>query len=219
MSPQRISLNIKIFELGSQRAEALPSLKPPELIAEVLQEFQGELPFLGTRPESYALRLTDGTRLDDQLPLSEQSLGNSPNLILDEREVNLPTGAAPLSKAAYLREPNSGQVYRLWWQPALIGRHHPGTSDDLLLAVNLDSLQEGRKASRRQALLTERKGQFYITNLSPKNPFIVMTEKDGQPKKYSIEEGEYPLRDKDQLSLGGDSIRLVFRLNVLETKS
>ncbi|MEI6042878.1 MAG: hypothetical protein WCS37_00680 [Chloroflexota bacterium] len=219
MSPQRISLNIKIFELGSQRAEALPSLKPPELIAEVLQEFQGELPFLGTRPESYALRLTDGTRLDDQLPLSEQSLGNSPNLILDEREVNLPTGAAPLSKAAYLREPNSGQVYRLWWQPALIGRPHPGKSDDLLLAVNLDSLQEGRKASRRQALLTERKGQFYITNLSPKNPFIVMTEKDGQPKKYSIEEGEYPLRDKDQLSLGGDSIRLVFRLNVLETKS
>ncbi len=210
MSLQRISLSIKVLGLGSQRAEALASLKPPELIAEILQEFRDELPYLGTQPEDYTLCLASSTfRLDEQLPLNEQNLGNNPSLILEERPVNLPIGASALSKAAYFREPNSGQVYRLRWQPAIIGRPYPGKNDEALLGVNLENLPDGRKISRRQACLTEKNGQFFIKNLSSNNPFLLNTATNPD-RRFPIEDQEHPIQDKDQLWMGSDSLCLTF---------
>jgi hypothetical protein len=186
-APNRLDLRIDIFEEMDQPALVLPSLKPPELITAILQEFQ-ELEYLGETPAHYQLlRASDGLPLDNNQPLAAQY---SPRLrlILVENKVALPPGAQKPSRNIYLREMshnNTGQVHKLAWTPALIGRPDKNQPHNDWLAVNLESHQAGLRVSRRHARITESGGNFYIESLS-NNPTSIKSP-DGASRPVTAE--------------------------------
>lgn len=200
----RIELTIDIFDLGAQRAQALSSLAPPQMVAAVLEEF-GELEFLGDNPASYQLlKAADRSPLDDTAPVGVQ-LGGGDRLVLAERLAATPAGARPPGMRVYLRELGSGTVFRLDWQPAIIGRHDAGQGQNELVAVNLAAHPGGQRVSRRHAQIVESDGVFFVEPLSP-NPTLV---RDVQGNALPAQKRQ-PLRHGDVVLLENSQIALKF---------
>lgn len=207
-----IEVSINIFDLGRQRAQVLATLTPLELIETILQEFHEELPYLSGFPNDYELRVANGDAgLDDRLPLNRQ-ISNRASLVLAERAVELPRGGRQMTRAAYLREQSRGSVYRLRWQPAIIGRPGSNLADNDLLAVNLAPYRNGDYVSRRQARITEEDGQFCIENLSPSNSVTIMDEKGN---RTLIDLGRHRLNSGDVIRIDASDIHLLFLKRVV----
>jgi hypothetical protein len=163
---QRVT--ITIFERGDEVAEVQPRLQPADLIVAIIAEFGDELPYLGQDPSEYQL-LRDGTPLVDGLPLGEMA---GARLVLAERMPEPPQRATAIAAPLYLREPESGRVFRLAWTPALLGRSDLKLPDEALLAVNLSGLPNSARISRRHARITTPGGQPTIECLAD-NPIIL----------------------------------------------
>jgi hypothetical protein len=204
-TPNRLELLIDIFDLKSQQAQALPTLTPPELVEGILQEFR-ELEYLGDTAADYHLfKIEDKSPLKNEHPLQQQ-LTNSERLILVERRLPLPEGATRFGQEAYLREQTTGKVYKLHWQPAVIGRPDKNQPYDNWIAVNLEPYQTGLRVSRRQAMITEENGQYFVKSMSP-NPTALKTA-DGQT--ISIGSQRHPLQPGDIIFLERSNIALKF---------
>jgi len=161
----RIELFIDIFDHLNQRAQALPTITPPELIGALLQEFT-ELSFLGDEPHRYQLyKHADQEPLRPTIPLIEQ-VNSGEHLRLREEEAALPTATTRPSRRLYLRELSTRKVFPIDWVPAIIGRNAPNQPDNDQVAVDLEPFPTGLRVSRRHALITEEAGQFYVTSLS-----------------------------------------------------
>lgn len=200
----RIELLITIFELADQRALALAALTPTQLTAAVLAEF-GELEFLGANPADYQLRkAVDRSALDEGLAIGEQ-LSAGDRLVLAERVAPAPTGTRPPSRPVYLRDQGSGAVYRLDWQPAIIGRPDRGQDHNELVAVDLAGHPAGQRVSRRHAQIVEADGSFFVEQLSP-NPTLV---RDGLGNTMPAQTRQ-PLRHGDTVYLENSQIALKF---------
>lgn len=192
----RVELQIDVLTLKGQRAQVLPGLLPGGLVAAVLEEFR-ELEQLGERADEYALvRADTGAALDEQIPLSQQVSAGA-RLALVERVTPLPEGASRPGQPLYLRE-QAGQLYRLSWVPALIGRRDQRLPGDELLAVDLARHDAGLRVSRRHARVIERGGAYFVEGLS-QNPTVVRRS-DG---------GETPVAGAPVALAGGDVIYLV----------
>lgn len=166
----RLQLRVDVFEKLNQKARVLPTLVAPELVESILQEFR-EIEYLGTQPSKYALTSADGEPLDDETPIAHQ-MSHDDKLILVEREYLLPQRTKKPSEDIYLREIGTGQVYKIPWYPAFIGRPDRNQPNDDWLAVNLESYPRGLRVSRRHAVISERRGEYYIERLS-QNPTIL----------------------------------------------
>jgi hypothetical protein len=201
----RLELLIDIFDHVAQRAVALAALLPVELVEAVIEEFH-EIEFLGTNPAHYQL-LKAATRapLDEQVPLGEQ-LTTGELLALVEREEPLPPGTKRPSRPIYLREQSSGAVYKLHWQPAIIGRPDATKQDDQQLAVNLTHHAAGQRVSRRHARIIEASGQFYVEQLA-QNPTIV---RDSQNLTTRVERDQRLIQNGDTIVLEHSQIALKF---------
>jgi hypothetical protein len=201
----RLELLIDVFDHAAQRAIALPTLLPAELVAAVIKEFR-EIEFLGNDPAHYQL-LKAATRsaLDEQVPVGQQ-LAAGERLALVEREQPLPPGTQRPSRPIYLREQSSGTVYKLHWQPAIIGRPDSTQKDNQQIAVNLSAHAAGQRVSRRHAQIVESKGQFYVERLAP-NPTVV---KDSQGITTRIEGDRRPIQGDDTIVLESSQIALKF---------
>ncbi|MCB0108628.1 MAG: hypothetical protein KDE53_22060, partial [Caldilineaceae bacterium] len=159
---QRLELRIDVLDKENQRAQALPGLMPSKLIEAILQEFRGDLDYLGTTVDDYDLQVAASqSPLDYQKPLSEQ-LDEGERLTLIERTVPIPVGAQRLAQRVYLREQISGKVFKLNWVPAIIGRADRSLNDEHLLAVDLGELLRGSRVSRRHAQIVEDHGQLFL---------------------------------------------------------
>jgi hypothetical protein len=166
---ERLNISISIFDLPTQRALVLPHLLPREFIREILEEFGLELAFLGDDRGAYQLALADdGQVLDDERTMAQ--VGPNAQLVLIERALAIPEHTRPIFGAAYLRGRVRGQrVFRIAWQPSIIGRADPTRADNIPVAVDLSDYPTGLRVSRRHAQITEDKGQFFIASLS-QNP-------------------------------------------------
>lgn len=198
----RVELLIDLYGLRGQRALALPGLLPAELVAAVLAEFR-ELEQLGERAGEYALvRADTGAPLDEATPVGRQVPAGA-RLVLVEREVALPAGAARPSRPLYLRE-QGGQVYRLTWLPALIGRPDPKLPGDELLVVNLEGHAAGLRVSRRHARVLEREGAYFVEGLS-QNPTAVRRAGGGLVQvgeaPVALADGDVILLERSQIAL------------------
>lgn len=204
-SAKRLELLIDVGDLPAQRALARAELTPPELVAAVLEEFR-EIQSLGDRPEAYCLvRQAGGEPLDEQRPLGAQ-LSNGDHLALAERLPPLPAGAVRPAQALYLRERETGRVYRLAWLPALIGRPDASLPDNELIAVDLSDHPAGQRVSRRHALISERDGQYQVERLSP-NPVALI---DSAGRTIALEQAPLPIQHGDTLLLERSQIALSF---------
>jgi hypothetical protein len=203
----RLALRIDIFEKTDQRAEALPELTPPDLIAVILEEFR-ELEYLGDTSADYQLRRADdATLLDEKRPLNRQQLASDTHLVLVEHDYPLPEGTQRPSMPIYLREQPAGKVYKLHWLPAIIGRPGQQQAHQEWLAVNLNAHRAGLRVSRRHAQITEVNGKFYVESLSS-NPTSV-EDSTGQQTSLSLNT-RHPLNHGDCIYLERSDITLKF---------
>lgn len=198
----RLELRIDIFDHPVQRALALPNLRPAELIAAVIAEFD-EIEYLGGNPAQYQLLKTSGkTLLDENLPLGKQ-LVSGEQLTLAEREHPLPQGTKRPSRPIYLRDQTSGAVYKLQWLPAIIGRPDTGRQDNERIAIDVSDHDTGQRVSRRHVQIVESNGQFYAEHLA-QNPTLVKNsagvttrvERERQP----IDNGDVIVLENSQIS-------------------
>jgi len=201
----RLELFINLPGQGRQRALALASITPAELVDAVLQEFRGELEYLSDSVADYRLvRAADHAPLDDGAPLAAQ-VRDGDDLALEERPREVPQGARPSSKPVYLREQATGMVFRLAWLPAIIGRPDDNLPDNEMLAVNLAPLVSGARVSRRHAQIVEDGGQLFVESLARQNPTIVRAAAGNETR---VEDGRVPLSDGDVIYLERSKLAL-----------
>ncbi|MCP4421410.1 MAG: FHA domain-containing protein [Chloroflexi bacterium] len=204
-SQKRLKLKIDVFEEKGQRAMPLPTLKPPELVEAILQEFR-ELEYLSDSTADYhLLKADDASHLNDEEPLRNQ-IGNGTHLVIAENEESMPQGTARPSDPVYLREQVSGKVYKLHWQPAIIGRPDKNQSHNDHVAVDLESYKTGLRVSRRHAQISEKNGNYFIASMS-RNPTFIRGD-EGDPIPVSAE--KRPLQNGDIIHLERSNIALKF---------
>ena len=203
---KRLDLRIDVFENKAQWAKPLPTLKPAELVDAILQEFQ-ELEYLSKSPTDYCLVSAENgeTVLQEDLPLQQQ-VANESRLKLLEVEQPLPEGTERPSQAVYLREVVSGQVYKLHWLPAIIGRPDKNQPHDDRIAVDLESYKTGLRVSRRHAQIREEDGRYFDESLS-RNPTLLRSA-DGALE--TVDEKKRPLQHGDVIQLERSNIALKF---------
>jgi hypothetical protein len=204
-SQTRLDIRVDVFEKEDQWAKPLSSLKPPDLITAIFEEFR-ELEYLSGDPEDYLLvKKEDSSPLDPEEALDGQ-LSKNAHLVLLEQERTLPKGTKPLSAPVYLREQTSGKVYKLHWMPAVIGRPDPNQANNDWLAVNLEAYPTGLRVSRRHAQITEDNGRYSIKSLS-KNPTVI---KDEEGNEKLIGDTPIQLENNDVVLLERSNISLKF---------
>lgn len=212
-APQkRLKLRINVFEKVGQTALPLPTLKPPELVEAILQEFR-ELEYLSDVAADYHLLKADDTSpLNDEEPIRNQ-LANGSHLVIVENEAPMPQGTSRPSDSIYLREQASGKAYKLHWQPAIIGRPDKNQTHNDHVAVDLESYKTGLRVSRRHAQITEKNGSYFINSLS-RNPTSIKGDEDS-PIPVSAE--KRPLSNGDIIHLERSNITLKFIIRNGET--
>ncbi len=204
-SASRLELQIDVFEKLNQKALPLSTLTPTQLVEAILQEFR-ELEYLSDKPADYQL-----VKAEDQLPLDEESqlkaqLINGGRLVIMEKEQSLPSGTNHPTRAIYLREQAAGKVYKLHWQPAIIGRPDKNQLQNDQVAVNLESYKTGLRVSRRHAQITEKNGQYFIQSMS-RNPTSI---RDTDGNVIPVTSEKRPLQNGDIIHLERSNIALKF---------
>ena len=203
---KRLDLRVDVFEKPAQWAKPLPTLKPPEFVDAILQEFQ-ELEYLSDTSADYRLVPADdeAASLQEDVQLAQQ-VANESRLKLLEVERPLPPGTKQPSQAIYLRDVASGKVFKLHWLPAIIGRPDKNQPHDDRIAVDLESYQTGLRVSRRHAQITEQNGRFIIESLS-RNPTTVKNEEGAVEE---VGDKKRPLQHGDLIQLERSNITLKF---------
>lgn len=204
MSAQtRLEITVDVFEAKNNRALIVPQLTPREMIASILEEFRA-LSYLSNVPDAYALlRAKDGAPLDDGAPLGQQ-LKQGERLVLAENQPELPEGTWQPQRNAYLRDESTGEVYKLYWSPAIIGRVDAGLADNERVAVDLGTHERGLRVSRRHAQISEENGRFFVESLSQN----ATTIRDGQGRETLLNSRSLPLEPGDVVSLDQSQIAL-----------
>lgn len=204
MSGKYHKLQVNIFSLHDQDAEVRPDLTPPDLIEAILKEFRG-LDQLGDDPARYQLvGLGDRVALDDDQKLVPQ-LGDRPHLELIDRPPELPKGAEALAGRIYLRDQERNKVFRLHWQPAVIGRRQRAQAEEQPLAVNLADHPASDYISKRHAQITKQGGRLLIESLTSKPTHVITASGDPVPL---VEGKPYPLAHGDVIHLVNSRVQL-----------
>lgn len=208
MSPSqaRISLIVDVFDEAGQPANVLADLKPPQLVHAILREFHTQ-EHLGDAAEGYYLaRVADGEPLDDETSLGRQ-LREGERVRLVERLAELPEGAQRPSQPIYLREQHTNRAYPIHWLPAIVGRRSEDQPRNDLVAVDLRGHESGQRVSRRHVRLTERRGRFFVENLS-NNPVSLVSPEAAVPQPVGAEPAQ--LAPGDVIRLDRSDIELKF---------
>ncbi len=204
-SQKRLELKIDVFEITGQSAMPLPTIKPPELVEAILQEFR-ELEYLSDRVADYHLvKADDASPLNDEEQLRNQLI-NDNRLAIAENEEPLPQDTSRPSDPIYLREQVSGKVYKIHWQPAIIGRPDKNQSHNDHVAVDLESYKTGLRVSRRHAQITEKNGDYFIQSMS-RNPTSI---KGDEESPIPVTTEKRPLQNGDIIHLERSNITLKF---------
>ena len=199
-----MDLRIDIFSARDQGARATRELTPTQLIAAIIQEFR-EIEQLGDDPARYQLlRVADHTALLDDHKLERQA-GDITRLVLVDRPVTLPVGTHALGRRVYLREQERNKVFRLHWQPAVIGRRQSVQGEEPPLAVNLADHAARDYISKRHAQIIEQGGRLMVESLTSK-PTRVVTA-NGDPVDL-VEGKPYPLTHGDVIHLINSRVEL-----------
>ncbi|MBV7336095.1 hypothetical protein KFU94_49240 [Chloroflexi bacterium TSY] len=220
---RRLELFVDILGTDEHRALALPGLNVSEFIEAILAEFRS-LEHLGHSASVYQLQRADNEdRLDDERPLEEQVVSGE-RLILRERLAPIPVGVQRAHQDIYLCEQQSGAVYKLQWLPALIGRQTDTSArlsnadvsgridrvseelDEVELSVNLGQYPAAMRVARRQALITEEDGHYWVQNLSKNSMSIV----DDAGESETVSAAKHPLHSGDLIHFERSGIRLKF---------
>lgn len=192
----RLELLIDILDLKEQRANVVSDLRPSDLIKAALNEFTEDLPHLGQSVNAYRFVKADNkSELNHDESLGSQ-LENNAHLVLTEWVAPTPDGAQATDHALYLSDETAGEVYKLSWFPAIIGRPDKSRPENKLVAVNLEGHQYAQRVSRRHAKITHEQNQFWVESLSSNATELIRNDE------------AIPVTDEKQMLEMDDVIRL-----------
>jgi hypothetical protein len=204
------TLTSELFDEPNQELSVQPHISVSELIGSAVDEFR--LP-----PGDYNIYDRDTNRRLE-LDRSMEQLGIQTGMVLLFRreeqqpqytrviavkgQMRMPFSFAPQS--AFVREAETKTVFRLQWQPAVIGRPDSSNPDsNKLLAINLDAIPHGLSVSRNHASISEEEGIFYLEALSTRNPTFLNDQ-------HLVVGEKYPLQNEDQIRVG--KVTLIFHV-------
>lgn len=174
MDRLNLTLDIRANEVGSKEVNVRSSLVVANFLAEIQDKFNLD-GTLELRPET-------GDPYDIGQPLNEIGIEDGAKLICDRVEEDTGTRDAirqgvrvPFEEAkfkrVYFEEEHTLTEYDVAWHPAIIGRwDHRDPSNNRLLAVDLESIEDLPTVSRHHAALTLKGGKFFIEPLAARNP-------------------------------------------------
>lgn len=195
-----IDVKIDVFEHTGQRARLRRSLTATALIEEILREFDD---IAADSPEKYAIYLKgfDHPLKADQ-SLVQLDIQPQDELVFDYvRQTN--RRMLDVQHYATLREETTGKEFDIQWQPAVIGRPSTDMDHNIMLAVNVQLLPNGKTISRRHAQITFSDGRYFVEPLAEQNPVFINGR---EVQVFSKRE----LRNGDKLSLGTNRLTLLF---------
>jgi len=195
-----IDVKIDVFEYADQRARVLESLSPAGLIQEILKEFDD---ISADAPEKYAIYLKGMERpLNPASTMAQLDIQPQDELVFDYIRQAIRQMLEPRDYA-FLREETTGKIYDIQWQPAVIGRPDSDVGHNIILAVNVQLLPEGRSISRNHAQITFSEGHYYIEPLAEHNPVFLNGKEVPLNNKREI-------RNNDKLAIGRHKITMIF---------
>ena len=195
-----IDVKIDIFEHQDQRARILESLKPADLIQEILKEFD-DIPT--DSPDKYAIFLKGMERpLNPASSMATLDIQPQDILVFDYIRQPIRQMLEP-KDYAFLREETTGKVYDIQWQPAVIGRPDSDVGHNIILAVNVTLLPNGMTVSRKNAQITFSESRYYIEPLAEHNPVFL------NGKEIPLN-GKRELKNNDRLAIGRTKVSFVF---------
>ncbi len=203
MERLNLTLDIRTNEIGEKRINVRSSLLVANLIAEIQDKFN----LVG----NVELRIeSDGEPLSIGIPLEQAGIEDGSTIVCDRSMEDTGTQDAiqrgervqfeEQFKRVYLQEERTLTEYDLGWQPAIVGRKdHRNPSNNRLLAVDLEEIEELPTVSRHHAAITLNDGSFFIETIEARNPTLL----DGQRLKAGV---KYPLSAGSVIQVGRISL-------------
>jgi len=162
-----IDVKIDVFEHTGQRARLRKNLTIASLIEEILREFDD---IAADSPEKYAIYLKGFDRpLTFDSTLTQLDIQPQDELVFEYVRQTI-RKMLDVSEYAILREDSTGKEFDIQWQPAVIGRPSTEVDHNIILAVNVQLLPEGKTISRKHAQITVSDGRYFIEPLADQNP-------------------------------------------------
>lgn len=194
-----VEISIDVLELPGQRAKVRKSLTFGELKNEIFREFEID----NSSPEAYSCFIKGNDRpINPNISLAQLDVQTHDEFEFNFSRRSIRRPLAP-EDIAYIRVERTNSIFEIQWQPAVIGRPDIDSDHNLLLAVNLESIPDGNKVSRRHAQITFSGGRYYIENLSAKNPTHLNDEKKPLEQRRELHNG-------DKIFLSSSCIQLTF---------
>ncbi len=189
----RFNIVIEVQHVGPKRANVRATMLVSNLIANAKDKFnldgQYELWNKNTRQ-----------RLNPQYELAQAGVAESSVLVCAQVVEDTGTlnairrgareGFSKRPRRVYLLEGTSRVEYDLLWHPAIIGRKDlANPSNNRLLAVDLEEIEESPSVSRHHACITEKNGSFSIESINDRNLTILNGTKIRPGKKHPLPPG------------------------------
>ncbi len=192
MDRLKLTLNILPNDVGVKEVDVRKSLVVANLLAEIQDRFNLD----GT----LELKVEQGAPLEVSESLDRLGVADGAKLVCDRVVEDTGTADAIARgvresiegqfKRVYLQEEHTLTEYDVTWQPAVVGRlDHRDPSNNRLLAVDLESIEDLPTVSRHHACITLKNGKFYIEPLSPRNPSYLDGKVLKMMRRYPIAAG------------------------------
>jgi len=195
-----LDVKIDVFEHTGQRARLRRSLTVHALIEEILREFDD---ITADSPEKYAIYLKGFDHpLKPVGTLAELDIQPQDELVFDYVRQTI-RRMLDVRNYAILREESTGKEFDIQWQPAVIGRPSTDVDHNIILAVNVQLLSDGKTISRRHAQITFAEGRYFIEPLAEQNPVFL------NGRELPVH-GKREVRNGDKLSFGNNKLTMIF---------
>jgi hypothetical protein len=188
-----LTLDIQADEIGLKQVNVRSSLVVANFIAEIQDKFNldGTLelnPKGMEEPLSLHASLDQSGITDGSTLICERLMEETGTLDFIERGVREPFDED--FKRVYLQEQRTRTEYDLVWQPAIVGRKdHRNPSNNKLLAVDLEDIEDLPTVSRHHACITLREGTFFIETIEARNPTFLDETRLKSGIKYPLAAG------------------------------
>ncbi len=197
-----LDVKIDVFEHVGQRARLRRNLTVTALIEEILREFDD---IAADSPDKYAVYLKGLDRpLTRENTMTQLDLQPQDELVFDYVRQTI-RRMLDVSQYAVLREDSTGKEFDIQWQPAVIGRPSTEVDHNIILAVNVQLLPNGKTVSRKHAQITVSEGRYFIEPLADQNPVFL----NGKELPFN---SRREIRNGDKIALGRHKLTFTFAI-------
>ena len=193
MDRLNVTIEIPIDNIGARRANVRANMLVSSLIANVKDKFNLDGNFemrvknvrqaLGSQSELAEAGVAEGSVLICA-PLLE-STGTLEAIRRGARE-----RLSKKFRRVYVQEGTNRIEYDLLWQPAIIGRKdRQNPSNNKLLVIDLEDIEETASVSRHHACITEKDGTFFIESINAQNLTLLNGTKIRPGVKHPVAPG------------------------------